>query len=507
MSPPRSSNPARAEYADLLEAAAREVADRRRWLARPWEFAFDVIGRDALDVAARVVGSGKEPVLDFAPEQRAFLAAWCDYSKLQLALMSARYGTKTFLQAIGLATAAYCDPDFSATVNAGSFAQSQILYRYFEVFLLRSDRLRACIVGEPTKTRTELRGGGLVSVLTAGPASVTGPHPKMLVLDEVCLMKPTIVDLVMGQRGAHGLVRATSTPYARFHPFHDWMQPGSGWETFQWGRRKILDARTGEWEPTFPWDSRQVIEAELATQPGYWVQIHIDGQFGSAVGTILRPEDVEASEIADPLRRPVPEGVAQADLDPLYVEDAVVATRHGVDWGFQAPTVVVAVQRLQVPNWRELGMTHPDLYYVVSDEAYTTAKEGADKILGRIEDIVRAWPGDVYMDAENPHECQRVARSVRPLGHAAHAIPFSRDKMGMVSWMQLLFERRAVRIPRRFANLLEQLYYYEWDKGKEKPKKGNDDHVDALMLALWGHRLGAGGPPGAARMALRPRRP
>ncbi len=493
------------EIRSILDGALLEIRSRKRWMERPWEFALEVIGREALDTAARVVGGGKEPVLDFVPEQRAFLAAWCDFAKLQVALMSGRYGAKTFLQAVAIACAAYCVPSFSATVNAGSFAQSQILYRYFEVFALRSDRFRGCIDGLPTKSLTRLRGGGRISVLTAGRASVTGPHPMVLVLDEVCLMKPETVELVMGQRGAHGIVRATTTPYRRFHPFEEWMKPESGWTTFQWGRRRV--APDGSWEPTFPWDSRAVVESEIAGNDANWVRIHVDGQFGSAVGTVLRPEDVTAATIEDPLVRPLPEGFDAARADPLYVEDAVVMTRHGVDWGYEHPSVIVSVRRLQVPNWRELGMAFPDLYYVVNDEAYQGARYGQDFIVGRVVDAVKAWPGDPYLDAAGSFPNQAVARAVRPLGAAAHPIPFSRDKMGMVSWMQLLFERGAVRIPRRFADLLEQLYYYEWEAGKEKPKKGNDDHVDALMLGLWGHKLGAGGPPGAARITLRPRRP
>ncbi len=474
-----------------LSAAAvlGRIADKRRWLTHPQEFAFEVIGPDALAAAAR------RRVESFAPEQEAFLAAYCDVMKPALLLSAGRGGTKTFLAALGVATMSYCLPRFTATVLAGSWDQGRILYDYYEQFST-SPRFRECIDGDPIKTLTRLKGGGWVRVLSASEKQVKGPHPDLLAIDEACAADSEMLILAMGQRAGSrlGLVRVASTPDKLTHVFRDWWEKADeqGWATFNWGLRTFEP--DGTWRPTFPWMNRGTIEDLILKNDSNWVRIHIDGQFGSSTGTVFRYEDVIASKFdGDPVKH------------PLWNEDAVTGYRTGVDWGFQHPTVFTVVARLQ-PNpdsLRAAGLDEDrfrEFYVVVHVEGWS--QKSADFLYARLDDILGTWSGDVYMDASHPFENQAVSRIAAERRRTGHAIPFVRDKMGMVSHATMVLERGRLVIPARFSTTLEQMAAYSWEESRETPQKLNDDYVDSLMLALWGHRLGAGGPPGIARVDL-----
>ncbi len=501
-SSPRPSGRAERELATVFAGALQEVRDRRRWIARPWEFAFEVIGTDALaDGANRHID-------EFTEDQKAFLAAYCDRSVPKVILKTGRGGSKTFLKSIGIATFAYCVPRFTGTVLAGSLEQGRILYHYFERFAA-SERFGLCLDGPPTKTFTALQGGGWVRVLTASEKQVKGPHPMLLDIDEACAADEEILHLAMGQRAGSslGLLRVASTPDKVFHVFRDWWSEADerGWKAFSWGARKVHP--DGTWDATLPWLPRDIIEDLMRDNDANWVTIHIDGEFGSATGTVFRLEDVQAARIDDSLVRPIPEGMDPAKIDPLYNPEAITSLRTGVDWGFEHPTVLTTTARLQVPNWADLGLRGPDIYYVVHVEGHT--QRSADFLYARTADVLQQFPGDIYLDSSHPFENQAVGRIARAARKTSHPVAFGKDKMAMVSHANMLLEQGRLRIPRRFTELLEQLAAYEWEVRKvagrlvpaEKPRKLNDDYVDSLILSLWGHRLGTG--PGAGRVTLR----
>lgn len=481
--------------AAMRRGAVQGMHDRRRWLARPWEFAFDVIGRDALDTAAEF-GGAQEPVQPFAKEQRDYLAAFCELSTMKVLLSSGRGGTKTFLTAVGLATLAYCIPRFTATVLSGSLEQAKYLYAYWERFC-GSDKFGLCIKGQSLRTLTNLENGGWVRVLTASERQVKGIHPQMLVIDEACAVGVDILDLAMGQRlgGSRGLVRALSTPDKFFHPFvQEWMfqAEARGWQPFNWGMRKFLP--DGSWEPTFPWVTRATIEDLLANQDSAWVLVHVDGQPGAPSGTVFKYEDIQEAKIES------------LEADPLYNEEAVVSTKMGLDWGFVHPSVIVISERL-VPNpglVEELGLTVPkELTYIVHVEAWT-GKSG-DFVRGRVGTLLddEKLAGDILADSSHPTENEALRQLAFRKHHRAIAVNFGTTKTAMVGNLNLLFETKAIRIPRKFVELLEQLSNYKWEEKKdprtgekvavEKPQKGDDDYVDAAMLSVWGHRKGKAG--------------
>lgn len=450
---------------ESLQERMRRFDDRERYLLNPQDFAYEVIGREVLAKAA-----GRD--IELTEKQIDFLRAFIDREISDIILKSGRGNSKTLLFAIGLALLAYIDHSFTATVLAGSLEQAQYLYHYFSIFA-ESEKFAECIEGHVWKTRTHLKGGGWIYVLTASEKQVKGPHPAMLVFDEMCAADEKIIDLAEGQllgsRVDKPLYRVASTPDKLFHTFRDYWNNADdyGFVRFEWN---AFDC---------PWISVEVIEKNKRRKDKNWVKIHIYGEFGSATGTVYDFEDVEASEIQS------------LEKDVIYKEDLVTGTCIGIDWGFKHPTVFVVISCI-------FSEQEDRLYYVRHVEGHSMKPE--EYLYDRARALISrylTYPmlGGVYMDSSHIFQNEVVSRIAQDHGHTATPIAFSKDKMTMIGWSNNLFEKRArderplIRIPSGTSEekkLLEQLSNYSWEENQEKPRKIDDDYVDAFNLALHG---------------------
>lgn len=437
----------------------RRIEKRKLYLESPERFVYDVIGRDVLAKSA-----GRDIVL--TDKQIAFLRAFVDRNVSSIIIKSGRGNSKTFLFALGIALLSYVDPTFTCTVLAGSFEQAQYLNHYLSIFG-ESDEFSRVISGKVERTRTKLVGGGWIYILTASEKQIKGPHPAMLVFDEMCAAEERIVELAEGQllgsRADKPLYRVASTPDKLFHTFRDYWNNADeyGFVQFHW---RAYDC---------PWISVETIELLKKRHDSNWIRIHIDGEFGSATGTVFDFDDVEATRI-DSLA-----------ADELFDEEKISATTIGVDWGFVHPTVFVVASVLDLVV-RELDSIplEAKLFYVRHVEAHSGKPE--DFLYDRARELVDRYGGDFYLDSSHIFQNERVERIAREYGKLAESIPFVRDKMSMIGWANTLLEKRLVRIPKEFRRLLEQLSNYSWEERKEKPLKKDDDYVDAFDLALWG---------------------
>lgn len=450
-----------------VEEALGRIAKRKLYLESPERFVYDVIGRDVLAKSA-----GRDIVL--TDKQIAFLRAFVDRNVSSIIIKCGRGNSKTFLFALGIALLSYVDPSFTCTVLAGSFEQAQYLYHYFSIFA-ESDEFSRVISGKVERTRTKLVGGGWVYVLTASEKQVKGPHPAMLVFDEMCAAEEKIVELAEGQllgsRADKPLYRVASTPDKLFHTFRDYWNNADeyGFVQFHW---RAYDC---------PWISIETIELLKKRHDSNWIRIHIDGEFGSATGTVFDFDDVEATRI-DSLQE-----------DELFDEANISATTIGVDWGFVHPTVFVVASVLDLVV-RELDSIplEAKLFYVRHVEAHTGKPDGDDDVgyeqflYGRAKTLVERYAGDFFLDSSHIFQNETVKKIASDAGRTAESIPFSRDKMTMVGWANTLLEKKLVRIPKEYRRLLEQLSNYSWEEKQEKPIKKDDDYVDAFNLALWG---------------------
>ncbi len=446
-----------------LEERVRELDDRQRYLLNPQDFAYEVVGREVLAKAA-----GRD--MELTDKQVDFLRAFVDRDISDIIIKSGRGNSKTLMFAIGLALLAYTDGGFTATVLAGSLEQAQYLYHYFSIFA-ESKRFARCIDGHVWRTRTYLKGGGWIYVLTASEKQVKGPHPAMLVFDEMCAADDKIIDLAEGQllgsRVDKPLYRVASTPDKLFHTFRDYWNNADdyGFVRFEWS---AFDC---------PWISADVIERNKRRKSKNWVRIHIYGEFGSATGTVYDFEDVDASSIKS------------LDKDEFYSEGLITGTCIGIDWGFKHPTVFVVASCVQFGQ-EDMSMR---VYYVRHVEGYSMKPE--EYLYERARRIIKEYAGDFYMDSSHIFQNEVVSRIAQDHGKRATPIAFSKDKMTMIGWTNNLLEKRApdekplVRIPSGTAEekkLLEQLSNYTWEENQEKPRKIDDDYVDAFNLALHG---------------------
>lgn len=488
---PKSPRSASSSFHELLELLPEE---RRHYLAAPWDFVLEdperrwkpVLGAEVLAKAAN------RPVLALTDLQKAALKDFVDVTKPRFIWATGRGCSKTMISALGQAVLAWCLPVFTCTVNAGSLKQALENYRYLKAFA-EAPAMRpplGPIVQDPTSTTVRLANGGWISILAASERQAKGPHPMMVILDEACAADPDIVLLVEGQLsgapaphgGAAALYRIQSTPDKLFHLFRD-----------RWDRRQELGYAWHQWGARdCPWITKEEIAQSRLEHDANWCRIYLDGEFGSASGTVFRYEDLQAATIAtlqeDPLW-----AFIEKDLDRIGKRSL------GTDWGFEHPTVWIVV--VQVERTEELARQFPKVkwpaVYVVHVEGHSHV--AAEELYEGIAATAVTWRAAVHLDAGgNPWGDAAIRRALSHVGLRSESVSFAKYNLEMVGAVRALLEQGRVRIPLtgEGALLLRQLADYSWDPDveKEKPLKVADDYVDALKLAVWGLRGGKPGP-------------
>lgn len=101
---------------------------------------------------------------------------------------------------------------------------------------------------DPTKRLTRLNNGGYVKALMASQASVRGPHPQRLRLDEIDEMEEDIFDAAMGQTMEGGTGITPQTVCSSTHQYPDGMMTEvlrraeeQDWPVYEWCYRETLE--------------------------------------------------------------------------------------------------------------------------------------------------------------------------------------------------------------------------------------------------------------------------
>lgn len=127
----------------------------------------------------------------------AFADAYFARTPVSVWHASRGFGGKSFLLSL-LTWAEAVSLKADANVLGASGEQSMRVYSH----LMRYWSSPGCpkvLVGDPNKTLTKLKWGNQIQALMASQASVRGPHPQRLRMDEIDEMQMEILDAAMGQ--------------------------------------------------------------------------------------------------------------------------------------------------------------------------------------------------------------------------------------------------------------------------------------------------------------------
>lgn len=429
--------------------------------------------------------AAQRDVVAFSKKQVAYLSDFCNVRLPRMIAKTGRGGSKTMLSSIGCAAMAYCLPSFTVTINAGSLGQAQENYRYWRAFCDAPDMRPPYgpVIDDPRATYTPLRFGGFYRILAASEKQAKSPHPMMVVLDEACAADPNIIALVEGQLvgaphpygGRQALYRIQSTPDKLFHPFRD-----------RWEKRKEAGYAVHEWGARdCPWVSEEEIQQLVMDNDSNWANIHIDGEFGSATGTVWQYKDVLSASIPSLQEDPTGLWPEIEEDQSLFVERAAT----GVDWGWRHPTAIVTVVLVETPA------QEPRVYVV---HAETQSEMPQDPLIAHIMAAAGPWHASIYADSSDMRENDAIRRTASQAGLGARSVAFSKYNLAMIGAVGARLEKSQMMVPLsgEGALLLRQMADYSWEeKGiTERPIKLNDDLVDALKLAVWGLRRGQAGP-------------
>jgi len=378
----------------------------------------------------------------------------------------------------------------------GSLAQAKIVYGYFSGIVFSTEpALRFC-KKDPLMEHTESEEGNYFKALPASPKAVRGPHPDILLGDEVCEAKDEIIAdaLPMVTSSENPLTILTSTFHKIFGAFQEiWDKaPELGYTRFSWDifdvtksfdkaiwkdpelNRRIPDlhkleelanGRTGDPEGWVRIEN--LIDAWQGKRTIDWFLVEFMGTRPSASGLVNDPIDVEAAMFD-----------SKAETRYNYVIGAQVV--GGLDWGFSSMT-----------SWVTL-MNHADAVKVqLSEENYTQVS--SEIIIEDVCDDVKKFGINIlYADSAGKFENDALQRELlkRRLRCKVIEVNFRKEKEGMLGNYRAHFQRRKMKIPIIFQETKWQHKRYRYIKGTDKPVK-KDDHIpDATMCALQHWPLG-----------------
>ena len=386
----------------------------------------------------------------------------------------------------------YLMPKIRIMIISGSQEQSDNLYRYFRDIAEGTPYQR--LVKEAIyKTKTDTLAGGWVRAFPASHKKVHGPRPDVVVGDELCKAESDIIlaaySAAMSAQSPKFI--AMSTPDAMEHIFHEWAM-----EAEQQSRMTPVELAlvpsVQRWHYYHltayecPWITPEAIEAlthKYGGRTSHEYKIYVLGQFAPAEGLVFNEEWIDSSIILE-LPKTVTFDTEDETGNIVTIEDEIALSFHttGLDVGSKHPTGIVVACEDQLGN-----------VYII-DNAEVSGRSGDEPIIAEVHRKAQTYTSGVWADAApiqtftNKKIKKKLAEDNLP---TLHVISFKKEKTNMISVVRGLMESGKIFIlKRKCEKLINQLYTYAYDEREDvdMPAKGNDDHVDAFLLAVWPHR-------------------
>lgn len=354
---------------------------------------------------------------------RAFCDAYFARAPVCVWHGSRGFGGKSFLLAVlGLTEAVTLGA--SVNVLGGSGAQSARVLDHMRNFWHSAGAPRYLLSGE-ARTQTRLVTGATIEALMASQASVRGPHPQRLRLDEVDEMDLSILDAAMGQPMTRGGVQAqtvmSSTRQYMDGTMAEVLRRASerGWPVHEWCWRETLEPHGWLSQEQVEQKRREITEAMWETEYNL--------QEPAAESRAIQPNAVE--ECFDRSLGEYEGGVHEYIEAEPPEPGAQYAT--GADWARARDwTIIVTLRTDVVPvrcvAWERTGR----LDWPVMIERYITRRKrypgsGLHDSTG-LGDVIRSYVGEQGFEMVGKARADLLTRYISAIEHREIRYPFIR---------------------------------------------------------------------------------
>jgi hypothetical protein len=281
-----------------------------------------------------------------------------------------------------------------------------------------------------------------------------------------------------------------STPDAMVHIFHDWYEQAASQQRMtpvelaavpRYERWRLYHITAYECK----WITPETIESLTAKYGGknsHEYKIYVLGEFAPAEGLVFNEEWIRASIIED-----IPSMISVMLVDENQVETMadveLTLGNHntGLDVGGRTPSAVVTAGEDQLGN------------VFIVDDVDIPGHSGEEPVIAEHKRQVVKYYSRSNLDSApiQYHMNRKIRAALIDDGlPGCNFISFQKEKANMISAVKSLFESGMLFIHKRCSKLINQLFTYTYDENKQDnmPMKGNDDHVDAFLLAVFRYR-------------------
>lgn len=222
---------------------------------------------------------------------RAFADAYFARSRVAVWKASRGFGGKTFLLAL-LAAVEAATLGANVNVLGGSGEQSSRVLVHSQTLWSHPAAPRDLLRGE-VKRETRFVSGNTIQALMASQASVRGPHPQRLRLDEVDEMDISILDAALGQPMEADTGVAVQTVLSSTHQYADGTMTeilrratDKGWPVYEWCYHETLEPHG--------WLRRSEVDGKRHDVTAAMWEVEYDLQEPSPEARAIMPDKVKA---------------------------------------------------------------------------------------------------------------------------------------------------------------------------------------------------------------------
>lgn len=272
---------------------------------------------------------------------RAFCDAYFARSPVAVWKASRGFGGKSFLLAIlGLVEAATLGADVNVLGASGE--QSGRVLAHMQRFWNYDDAPRDQLIGT-VQRETRMKNGARVVALMASQASIRGPHPQRLRMDEIDEMKVELLDAALGQPMGSDKI-AAQTVMSSTHQYSNGTMTDvlkraaeRGWPVFQWCWLETSN-------PVDGWLSQDEIERKRTEVPLAMWHTEYDLQEPSPEDRAIRPSAVDKM-----FDRALGEfDGANREYIEIEPPDPVGKYATGADWARKQDFTIIATLRTDI---------------------------------------------------------------------------------------------------------------------------------------------------------------